>query len=66
MGMGGGTVRPPVMRVGATVRAPPGAVSLSALNQGLSLLPSCTLCQDPRILDSAQHGPRGGPTMLSN
>lgn len=47
-GMGGGSVDPLVERVeGQQCRPLRGAVSLSALNLGLSLLPSCTVCQDP-------------------
>ena len=48
-GWGGGSGGPPVEMVGGGQPCRPlrGAVSLSALNLGLSLLPSCTMCQDP-------------------
>lgn len=50
MGMGGGTVRPPVMRVGATVRAPPGS--------------SISLCPEPGAFLASQLYLVPGPTNL--
>ena len=48
-GMGGGSVGPLVKMVGGAGNSagPSGEQYLCALNLGLSLLPSCTMYQDP-------------------